>query len=137
LPAVNVFFELGREGEFVTNEGVVAHRLIDMLRHTRLQSMEQLSACLEIISQAARELANDPEIALYLIDQRGYCLVPVQTQKSVAEVWRQVVSRPAVAAAPGPAEPAAQRAPASFPSMHGALPQEAAHMGFNAPGAGG
>lgn len=135
LPVVNVFFELGRQGEFVTAEGLVAHRLVDMLRHTRLESMEQLSACLEMVIQAARELTKDPEIALYLIDQRGYCLVPVQTQKSIAEVWRQLVSRPAVAEPPVPAE-AAQRASPLFPSMHGALPPKSAHLGFAAPGTG-
>jgi hypothetical protein len=86
--AVNVFFELGRDGELVINEGLVAHRLVDMLQYTRLQTIQQLSACLQIINQAARELSNDPEISLYVIDQRDYCFVLADTQRSIAAVWR-------------------------------------------------
>ncbi len=44
LPVVNVFFELGREGESIGPGGVEAYRLGDVLHHARLQSVEQLDA---------------------------------------------------------------------------------------------
>ena len=52
LPAVNVLFDLGRGGENVGNGELEAYRLVDMLRHARLKSMEQLAACLQAINEA-------------------------------------------------------------------------------------
>jgi hypothetical protein len=97
LPVVNVFFEFGRDGDFVSAEGLVAHRLNDMLRHARLQTMEQLSACLRTIDQAAREASGDAGIRLYWIDSRGYCLVPSTTQRSVAILWSRLMGGPGAA----------------------------------------
>jgi hypothetical protein len=129
FPAVNMFFELGRDGELVTSEGLVAHRLVDMLQHTRLQTIQQLSACLQIINQAARELGNNPEISLYVIDQHGYCFVSADTQRSIAALWRQLMSGPDErgAARPGSGDPRQQST--SFPSLHGALAAGSTHMG--------
>jgi|SRR5579883_491838 hypothetical protein len=123
----NVFFELGRGGEFVTPEGLVAHRLVDMMRHAGLQTMEQLFAALQTINQAARELSGDPDVSLSVIDRRGYGYVPVDTQRSIAALWEQLVSRPDGSRAASASTDDERRA-AAFPSLHGALPPEAAHM---------
>ncbi|MFZ0204946.1 MAG: hypothetical protein WAL59_02255 [Roseiarcus sp.] len=91
-PVVNVFFELGREGENAGTRGVVAHKLVDMLHRTRLQTVEQLDACLQMINRAERAARNDPGATLYVLDPRGYCLIASLTQKSILEVWRRVVA---------------------------------------------
>ena len=39
IPVVNVFFELGRDGASVGIAGLEAFRLVDILRHTRLQNL--------------------------------------------------------------------------------------------------
>ena len=122
LPVVNVFFEFGRDGDFVTAEGLVAHRLSDMLRHARLQTMEQLSACLRTIDQAAREATGDGGIRLYGIDPRGYCLVPTATQRSIAVLWSRLMGGPDPATpfvVPGVAPPGADTQPSGALSQNG------------------
>jgi len=128
LPVVNLFFELGRGGDFVTSNRLVAHRLIDMLRHSRLQTLQQLSVALQTINQAARKLSGDPALLLYLIDQRGYCLVPVDTQRSVAALWEQLVATPDLKAAPSSEHRNDQGGAVVFPTLHGALTPNAAHL---------
>jgi hypothetical protein len=59
LPVVNVFFEFGREGASAGVDGLEAFRLIDILRHARLQTMEQLAECLDIINAAVRRVRAD------------------------------------------------------------------------------
>jgi hypothetical protein len=92
LPVVNVFFELGREGANVETEGLVVFRLADILRHTRLQTFEQVIACLDTISQAARRLPGHADGAFYGLDDRGHCLISVQTQRSIVHVWQQIIA---------------------------------------------
>jgi hypothetical protein len=42
LRAVNVFFELGREGINVDTEGLAAFHLVDILRHTHVQTISTI-----------------------------------------------------------------------------------------------
>lgn len=128
LPVVNLFFELGRGGEFVTPDRLVAHRLVDMLRHARLQTMEQLFVVLQTINQAARKLSGDPDLSLYLIDQRGYCFVPADTQKSIAALWEQLVSTSDMKRLQSSENENERGGAAVFPSLHSTLPPDAAHM---------
>jgi hypothetical protein len=99
LPVVNVFFELGREGGSAGVRGVEVFRLGDILRHARLQSPEQLVACLDMINEAVRRVSGDMDATLYGLDDRGYCFVAEQTQRSIQQVWRQIVGEPAVSLA--------------------------------------
>lgn len=92
LPVVNVFFELGREGMSVETEGVAAFRLAEILRHTRLQTLEQVIACLDTISEAARRVRGDGEAPFYGLDSRGHCFIAAQTQRSILQVWQQIVA---------------------------------------------
>jgi hypothetical protein len=92
LPVVNVFFELGREGTSVDGEGLTAFRLPDILRHTRLQTLEQVIACLDTISEAARRVRGDANAAFYGLDSRGHCFISAQTQRSILRVWQHIIA---------------------------------------------
>ena len=92
LPAVNVFFELGREGISVEGEGLTAFRLTDILRHTRLQTLEQVIACLDAVSTAARRVRGDAHAAFYGLDNQGHCFISTQTQRSILHVWQQIIA---------------------------------------------
>jgi hypothetical protein len=50
VPAVNVFFEFGRPTSSFGQPPLMAFRLIDILHHTRLENIEQLMECLEVIN---------------------------------------------------------------------------------------
>lgn len=101
FPVVNVFFELGREGARMEQGDVEAFRLADMLRHTRLPGMQQLGACLQLISEAFREIRKDEDAALFLLDQRGYCIVATETQRNILALWSQMVAAQQIAQAAG------------------------------------
>jgi hypothetical protein len=92
IPVVNVFFELGREGARTDIEGVEAFRLEDILRHTRLQTLEQVVACLDSISEAVGQVRGDPEATFYRLDGRGYCFVAERTQRSIARIWQEMIA---------------------------------------------
>jgi hypothetical protein len=92
LPVVNVFFELGREGIGVEGEDLTAFRVADILRHTRLQTVEQVIACLDTITAAVRRVRRDSSAAFYGLDSRGHCLISAQTQRSILQVWQQVIA---------------------------------------------
>ena len=125
LPVVNVFFELGREGASVGKGDVEAYALADMLRHARLQNLEQLAACLQVLNEVARRIRGDANATLYLLDGRGGCLVATPTQRSILGVWRQVVAGQDVASA----DAAAGAAAAPSASAAAAVPRASIHMG--------
>jgi hypothetical protein len=92
LPVVNVFFELGREGIRVEGEDLTAFRVADILRHTRLQTVEQVIACLDTISAAVRRVRQDSSAVFYGLDSGGHCFISAQTQRSILQVWQQVIA---------------------------------------------
>jgi hypothetical protein len=92
LPVVNVFFELGREGIGVEGEDLTAFRLTDILRHTRLQTLEQVIACLDTISAAARHVHGVSHADFYGLDNRGHCFISTQTRYSILHVWQQIIA---------------------------------------------
>jgi hypothetical protein len=123
LPVVNVFFELGRQGTSFGREGVEALRLVDILHHTRLQSVDQVIACLDIINEAVRRVTGDVAATLYALDDRGDCFIATQTQQSVLRVWQQAIAGEELPASPpGDGLPAAASVapfsvtPDAFPS---------------------
>ena len=123
LPVVNVFFELGREGESIGRADVEAYRVADIVRHARLPGVDQLEACLDAINGALRLVRHDPKATLYAYDQRGYCLIAAASQKSILAVWQEVVGADLAGGSD-----AARAAPA-FPSGVGASPSGAVRMG--------
>jgi hypothetical protein len=92
IPVVSVFFELGREGTRTDIEGVEAFRLDDILRHTRLQTLEQVVACLGSINEAVAQVRGDPQATFYALDGRGYCFVADRTRRSIARVWQEMIA---------------------------------------------
>jgi hypothetical protein len=116
LPAVNVFFELGREGINVDTEGLAVFRLVDILKHTRLQTLEQVLTCLDTISTAARRVRGDADAAFYGLDGRGHCFVSAQTQQSTRHVWQQIIAGRDLDIARASVRDTGMAVPATFPS---------------------
>lgn len=100
--------------------GVEAFRLADILRHTRLQSIEQVINCLDAINQAVCRMRGDAEAVFYGLDAQGFCFIAARTQRSILRVWQQVVTeRDLGSAAPAFAqasEPAAVAVPWAAPA---------------------
>ncbi|WP_429925673.1 hypothetical protein ACQY1H_23525 (plasmid) [Agrobacterium vitis] len=92
LPVVNVFFELGREGESIGQDGIEALRIADILRRARLPGVQQVGACLDVIDQAFRQIRHDANAALYVLDPKGYCVIATETQRCIMEVWNQLIT---------------------------------------------
>lgn len=127
LPVISVFFEFGREGTAVGDQGLVAFRLADMLRDTRLPDPRHLATCLEVIDRAFRLARGDDHAVLSILDPRGYCIVAEATRRSVLAVWSQEM---AVQQFPDGAElQGAEVSPAEPFSTSGALPPQSIHLG--------
>jgi hypothetical protein len=92
LPAVNVFFELGRPVVSFGQPPVMAFRLLDIMYHTRLQNVGQVMACLQLINQALTEARRDPTAKFCDFDDAGHCLIPPQTQQSIAALWQKMAA---------------------------------------------
>lgn len=101
MAAVNVFFEFGRPGISFGQPAVMSFRLIDILHHTRLENVEQVLACLNLINQALSQARRDPSARFCGFDNEGHCLIAPQTQASVAALWQSVIAnqQPAASAA--------------------------------------
>ena len=91
LPVINVFFELGREGGSAGVNDLEAFRLVDVVRHARLQTMDQLADCLNVINAAVRSVRADANATFYGLDQRGYCFIAGQTHRSIQRIWQEIV----------------------------------------------
>jgi hypothetical protein len=107
LPVSGVFFELAQEPVAITPRGLHVLRLDEMQRHCRLQSPEQVAACLSAIDEALRRVSGTPDVMLTLVDGSGHCLVADETAQSVLALWQEIVTaraavRPAAAVAAVP-----------------------------------
>ena len=93
FPAVNVLFEFGRPGITYGEPEVMTFRLMDILHHTRLQQIEQVMTCLEMINQALTVVRKDPSARFCGFDNEGHCLIAPQTQASIASLWQDMMER--------------------------------------------
>lgn len=93
FPAVNVLLEFGRPGINYGQPPVMTFRLMDILHHTRLQEIEQVMTCLEMINQALTVVRKDPSARLCGFDNEGHCLIAPQTQASIATLWQGMMER--------------------------------------------
>ena len=93
LPVVSVFFELGREAASVAAHGLRAFRIADILRHTRLQSPDQVVQCLNVLTQALRRSRGDPGAEFFALDDQGHCLVAEATMRSIVRLWQEIVAQ--------------------------------------------
>ena len=108
LPVVSVFFELGREAASVPVQGMRALRLADILRHTRLQSADQVVECLELLTDALRRVRQDSDAMLCAVDRQGRCYVAEETAANILALWQDIVAARALqpsAAAPASVVP--------------------------------
>jgi hypothetical protein len=92
LPAVNVFFEFGRQGMVFGPPNVEAFRLLDIAHHTRLQNVGQVIACLDIINQAFSRVCGDADAEFCGFDREGHCFVTPETQQNILKVWQRVIA---------------------------------------------
>ena len=92
IPAFNVFFEFARPGISFGQPPAMAFRLIDILYHTRLQSIDQVMECLEAINTAFARVRRDPAARFCGFDNQGHCLIAPETQRSVAALWQQILA---------------------------------------------
>jgi hypothetical protein len=93
FPAVNVLFEFGRPGINYGQPAVMTVRVMDILHHTRLQDIDQVMTCLEMINQALTVVKKDPSARFCGFDNEGHCLIAPQTQASIAALWQDMMER--------------------------------------------
>ncbi len=92
LPAVNVFFEFGRQGAMIGQSNIEAFRLIDIAHHTRLQNVAQVISCLDIINQAFGRVCGDAAAKFCGLDREGHCFIALETQQSILQLWQKVIA---------------------------------------------
>lgn len=117
LPAVAVFFELGRETGSVPRPGLRVLRLGDIMSHALLHIPAQVIQCLESINQAARTVRNDADALLCVVDRNGNCLLADETARSIVGLWQEIVAARALEPPPepvGPAEQVASQKPVAY-----------------------
>lgn len=115
LPVVSVFFELGREAGSVPVRAMRAFRLGDILRNSRLHSPQQVIECLDVLSQALRQVQGDGEAVFYALDNQGHCLIAESTMRSILRLWQEIVARHALPGGEQATPVAEPRAPAPEP----------------------
>jgi hypothetical protein len=94
FPAVNVLFELGRPGASFAQGRVEAYRLSDILHHTRLQNVDQVVTCLELINEALRRVRGAADAAFYSLDSDGHCFIASQIQQNILRLWKDIIGGP-------------------------------------------
>ena len=110
LPAVNVFFEFGRQGAIFGQPSIEAFRLIDIAHHTRLPDVTQVVACLDLINQAFGRACGDATAKFCGFDRDGRCFIAAETQQNILRLWQNVIASQQLAR-DGQEQPAAARAP--------------------------
>lgn len=110
LPAVNVFFEFGRQGAVFGQPNIEAFRLIDIAHHVRLPDVAQVVACLDLINQAFGRACGDASAKFCGFDREGHCLIAAETQQNILRLWQKVIASQQLARA-SQQEPASARGP--------------------------
>ncbi len=105
VPAVNVFFELGRKGTSFAQDRLEAYRLSDIQHHTRLQSTEQVISCLNLINESFHRVRGSTGASFFGSDG-DYCFVAMETQQNIRRLWFELVGHGEIATAPTEAAPA-------------------------------
>ena len=129
LPVANVFFALGHKG-LDTGHGIQAFRVAEIARHAHLSEPQQLVACLDVLNEVLRELRGDTQAVLCGLDDRGYCFVTEESQRSIALVWDEITAVQNLKLR----EAAPQVAPTSRPTQPAYSPYTAWPAHADAPG---
>jgi hypothetical protein len=93
LPVVSVFFELGREAHSVPVQNMRAFRLTDLQRGSRLHAPQQVIECLNVLTQAFRQVRQNAEAVFYGLDNQGHCLIAESTMRSILVLWQEIVAQ--------------------------------------------
>lgn len=93
LPAVNVFFDFARRGIGFGQPPLISYRLVDIMYHARLESIEQVMAFLGLITAALTQHRRDPSARFCSFDNEGHCFIAPETQASIAALWQDVIAR--------------------------------------------
>jgi hypothetical protein len=126
FPAVNVLFELGRSGVNFAQEKLVAFRLSDIQHHTRLQSVEHVVACLDLIDEALQRVrGGTKDIMFYGLDSTVYCFITNETQQNIHRLWQDMIGRHGIAAETRANDRSDELSGASQPAFNRAVGQEA------------
>jgi hypothetical protein len=105
MSVVNVFFEFGRSMMCYGQPPVMVFRLLDIQYHTRLQEVGQVIASLDVINKTLARIRQDDSVRFCAFDNNGHCLIPPQTQQSIATLWQRMMENQR------PADDKAERAP--------------------------
>src|SRR6185437_10767350 len=90
IATTHVFLELARETPFGNNVPPLhALSIADILRHTRL-SGDRLVPCLRAINQIFQQIRNDPEVALFGLEQ-SHLFIHEATHRSIRGLWQQLI----------------------------------------------
>ena len=92
MPAVNVFFEFGRQGAIFGQSNIEAFRLLDIAHHTRLPDVAQVVACLDLINQAFGRACGDATAKFCGFDRDGHCFILAETQQNILRLWQKVIA---------------------------------------------
>ena len=71
---------------------MMAFRLINVLNHTRLENIEQVMECLELINEALAQVRQDSSAKFCGFDSEGHCFVTPETQASIAKLWQSLIA---------------------------------------------
>jgi len=93
LPAVNIFFELGRPTISYGDPPVMIYRLLDLMYHARLHDVGQVVACLQMVDEALANRRHDATARFCGFDNEGHCFILSQTQESISALWQKIASR--------------------------------------------
>ena len=92
FPAVNVLFELGREGVAVGDGRLSVSRVSDMMHHVRLHDVDQVIYYLQTINEALHRVRGAADAGeLCVFDSEGHCCVATQTQQNILRLWQEMI----------------------------------------------
>jgi len=101
--------------------------LAKIFTHTRLSTIDQVIASIDLINTATQNVRRDVSCNLCLVDSRGLCVVAAQTQDSIARLWQEIALEHGLPL--HGAEAAPERAAAPSFEMDGPVPASAVHFG--------
>jgi hypothetical protein len=99
-----------------------------MTHRARLQSTEQVVACLRAIDAAVQRVSDTPDAVLTILDGSGHCLVADVTAHSILALWQEIVAAQNL---PHPERPPVQEVPYN-PSMPSQAPYSMSMPPFTA-----
>ena len=67
-------------------------RLIEILHHTKLVTIEQAIESLDTINRALARVRRDQSAKFCSLDSEGHCFVALETQASIAQLLQSVIA---------------------------------------------